>query len=277
MQNSWRELIELYVIFLAAIGRPDTTIRLRRDQLRHLARSLNIAPRSITYDDLEMWFGLQQWQPETRRSYRSGIRGFFAWAVKKGLVDEDPSLGLPQVKQPKPVPRPAPDFVWAVASVAADTRVSLMLRLAAEAGLRRAEVASVHTRDLREGPKGYQLQVHGKGSRERIVPISSGLAQLIATGAAGHTPGASPNGWLFPGHDHGHLTPGWVGTLCSQVMPDVWAMHSLRHRFATKAYRGTRNLRAVQGLLGHSSVAVTERYTAVDDDEMRAAMQAACA
>lgn len=57
----------------------------------------------------------------------------------------------------------------------------------------------------------------------------------------------------------------------------MWTLHKLRHRFASKAYRGTRNLRAVQELLGHANVAITERYTAVDDDEMRAAMMAAVA
>jgi integrase len=46
-------------------------------------------------------------------------------------------------------------------------------------------------------------------------------------------------------------------------------------RFASRAYRGTRNLRAVQVLLGHSSIATTERYVAVDDSEIRAAMVAA--
>lgn len=276
-QDPWPRLIADYLVYLTAIGRPSTTAKLRRDQLRHLARSLNIPPGDVTNDDLVSWFGIQQWKLETRRSYRSGIRGFFAWALEKGHVMNDPAKALQQIKQDHPVPRPAPDFVWTTACLAADLRVSLMLRLAGEAGLRRAEVAAVHTRDLRHGPDGAQLLVHGKGSRERVVPISADLAGLITLGAAGHTPGTSPNGWLFPGQDHGHLSPGWVGTLCSSVMPEVWTMHALRHRFATRAYRGTRNLRAVQGLLGHSSVAVTERYTAVDDAEMRAAMQAAVA
>ncbi|KAA1251740.1 tyrosine-type recombinase/integrase [Mycobacterium simiae] len=60
------------------------------------------------------------------------------------------------------------------------------------------------------------------------------------------------------------------------ALPEHWTAHTLRHRFTTRAYRGSRNLRAVQTLLGHSSVATTERYTAVDDDEIRAAMMAAC-
>ena len=50
---------------------------------------------------------------------------------------------------------------------------------------------------------------------------------------------------------------------------------SLRHKFAARAYRGTSNLRAVQVLLGHASIVTTERYTAVDDDEIPAAMVAA--
>ena len=49
----------------------------------------------------------------------------------------------------------------------------------------------------------------------------------------------------------------------------------LQYRMASRAYRGTRNLRAVQVLLGHSSIATTERYLAVDDSEIRAAMVAA--
>jgi site-specific recombinase XerD len=63
--------------------------------------------------------------------------------------------------------------------------------------------------------------------------------------------------------------------MVSRVLPDGLTMHTLRHRFASKAYRGTRNLRAVQQLLGHATIATTERYTAVDDDEMRAAAMAA--
>lgn len=129
------------------------------------------------------------------------------------------------------------------------------------------------------GSGGPQLIVNGKGGRRRIVPISDELAQLIRRGAAGDTPSMAAfdwgtSGWLFPDGNGGHLTPGWVGELVARAWPEGCAMHSLRHRFATRAYRGSRNLLAVQTLLGHANVSSTQRYTEVVDDEIRAA--AAC-
>jgi len=119
--------------------------------------------------------------------------------------------------------------------------------------------------------------VHGKGSRQRVVPITAELAAAIAAGGGGHTPGRGDGGWLFPSQRGGHISPYYVGILATRALPDDWTLHTARHLFASKAYRGTRNLRAVQELLGHSSLSITERYCAVDDDEMRAAMMAAVA
>lgn len=158
--------------------------------------------------------------------------------------------------------------------VAADPRTDVMLQLAA-VGMRRSEVAQVSTHDLiSDGPC---LLVHGKGDKRRVIPISEKLATLIAAGAAGHTEGAPATGYLFPGKCGGHLSPRWVGRLCGRVLPGIWTMHTLRHRAATKAFRVTRNIRAVQKLLGHESVATTEIYTLVDEDEVRQAMNAAIA
>ena len=221
------------------------------------------------------WFGQQEWSPEHRRSNRSAVRGFFAWAYKMGRVPEYPGDLLPGVPQPKAAPRPASDEAWATAWAAADARPRLMLRLAAEAGLRRAEVAQVNTRDAFISRGAAQLMVNGKGGKQRIVPVSDELAEAIRGGAAGHTPGMPSHGWLFPDGFGDHLTPEWVGELVARVLPEGYTMHTLRHRFASRAYRGTRNLRAVQTLLGHASIATTERYTAVDDDEVRAAMMSA--
>lgn len=278
--DAWLWAIDDYLHAIAAEGQRQATLDLRRAQLRHMARCLGCAPDEVTAERILEWFGSQKhWSAEHRRSYRSAVRGFFSWAHRCGRVQVYLGDVLPKLPQPKMVPRPAPDDAWVYALGMADTRTALMMRLAAEAGLRRAEVAQVQTRDVFMGSDGARLMVQGKGGRRRVVPISDELAHSIRRGAAGHTPELAAydwgtSGWLFPDGDGGHLTPRWVGTVVGRALPEGYSMHSLRHRFATRAYRGSRNLRAVQTLLGHASVASTQRYTEVVDDEIRAA--AAC-
>lgn len=276
---AWVVLIEAFCVELAAGGLSSQTVRLRRLSLAHIARGLQCAPADVTAETLVSWFGRNtHWSPSTRRSYLASARRFFAWAYKRGHVARYLGDDLPSVRDRPPLPRPVPDQVWRDALASADARVAVMLRLAAEAGLRRAEVAQVHTHDLIEHSGGPALLVHGKGGKRRVVPISGALADLIRAGARGHTPWMPATGYLFPadvGAPDRPLTADHVGVLVGRVLPEGWTMHKLRHRYATRAYRGSRNIRAVQQLLGHSSVATTERYTAVDDDEIRAAAMAA--
>lgn len=107
----------------------------------------------------------------------------------------------------------------------------------------------------------------GTGDRDRVVPITTALAREIRRAGVGW--------WLFPNDNGGHLSAEWVGTLCAAALPGGWTLHGCRHRFATRAYRGSRDLRAVQELLGHSSPVVTQRYVAVDAGALRTAMMAA--
>lgn len=271
--SSWAPLISAYLNYLTAGDLPRTTINTRRSHLARMARALKCEPREVDEDALLGWFGKQKhWATETRRSYRTTLRGFLRWAYKHEYVTHDLWLTLPRVKARKPMPRPTPELVRRAAQDSADDRTTLMLDMA-EHGMRRAEVAVASTTDLiAEGPR---LLVHGKGNKRRVIPITEMLATRIAAGAAGHTPGAPSKGYLFPGNDAGHLSPRWVGTLCSRVMPGIWTMHSLRHRTATRAYRATHDIVAVQQLLGHDSIATTQMYTLVEEDKVRLAMLAA--
>lgn len=261
--DGWDMLIGDWVAYLTAIGRPATTIALRRGQLEQLARAVKVTPILVTLEILTGWFASQSWRPETRRSMRAAVRSFFSWAYDSGRIDTNPAAKLPQIRVPKASARPCPEQTYREALMRAGTRKTLMLRLAAEAGLRRAEIAQVHIDDLRGSPGRYSLLVHGKGANERVIPINDDLAANIG----------QADGWLFPSQRGGHhLTPHAVGVVCSNLLGPHVTLHMLRHRFATRAYRATRNLRAVQQMLGHSSLAITERYLECDDDEMRAAM-----
>jgi integrase len=110
---------------------------------------------------------------------------------------------------------------------------------------------------------GWSLIVHGKGSRNRVLPLPDDLAAIIR---------AVPHGYLFPGPTGGHLTPHWVGTLVSRALADGTTMHQLRHLCATEIHDQTHDLRLVQTLLGHASLATTQRYVAVDDSKVRDAI-----
>lgn len=271
---AWVKIITAYLSYLSAGDCAKSTLATRRSHLAYLARALDCTPRQVTEELLVDWFGgdhHSHWATETRRSYRNTFNGFFRWAYRNKHVRVDLSYSLPRVRARKPMPRPTPEDVRQEAHAEADDRVDLMLELC-DYGLRRGEVAVVSTDDLMEGPR---LLVHGKGRKLRIIPITAQLAKRIAAGAAGHTPGAPTTGYLFPGQAEGHLSPRWVGRLCSRVMPGVWTMHSLRHRTATRAHKLTRDIIATRDLLGHASIATTEMYTQGDDDDVRVAMLAA--
>lgn len=255
----WRRDVDDYLLTLSAAGQREATIRHRRSILCMAARGLGCPPAEVTAAKLLDWLGRQQHlSPEARHGYRSTLRGFFAWMYATGRVSVYLGDALPRVRRIKAPPRPAHDAAWESALAGADRRTELMLRLAAEAGLRRAEIAQVHASHL----DGTQLLVYGKGGKQRVVPISDHLAYLIREGG---------NTWLFPNGLGGHLSAGHVGKLIAGALPGAWTAHTLRHRYATRAYRGSHNLRAVQKLLGHASVVSTEIYTAVADDEVRAA------
>ncbi len=170
---AWAPMVDEYLLTLAAAGQRPETMRLRYFQLCQVARGLRCRPESVTGAMLLDWFGRQQhWTPEGRKSYRAGVRGFFGWAQRFARLPTNPADALPTVRVPKAPPRPASDQAWDAALAHADARMRLMLRLAAEAGLRRAEVAVVHTNDLVEINGLAQLVVKGKGGKPRVVPVS---------------------------------------------------------------------------------------------------------
>lgn len=269
LPGQWDAALDGWITWLIASGTSAATRKTRRAHVRRIAKELGAGhPRDITDAQLLAILGRPEYSMEHRRGLRASLASFYRWSLESGVVDVDPTLTLPHIRAALGAPKPATDDIWRALLEQADPRTALMARLACEAGLRRAEVAQVHSDDVNAGIGGAELIVHGKGSKQRVVPITVSLAAAIQAFCPF-------GGFLFPGKIDGHMSADRVGHLVSKVMPLGWSMHKLRHRFATRGYMGTGNLRAVQEALGHASVATTQRYTAVSSAEVRLVSEAA--
>lgn len=261
----WRRSIEGWTDTLKAAGLSAQTIKSRRYKMVHLAALLMPSgPEDVTTEQIVQTFARQQWKPETRKAYRNTISSFFRWLHKSGRRSDDPSLDVPRVKKPHAHPRPCPDRYIAAAMEMATSSERLMIRLGAECGLRRGEIARVHSDDVVADSAGRSLIVRGKGDKQRIVPLPDDLAGIIM----------DAHGYLFPGRFGGHVEESYVGDHISHLLPDGYGAHTLRHRFATVTYATTHDLFVVAELLGHESVETTEHYVAMPDGRLRAATAA---
>lgn len=261
----WRRSIEGWTDTLKAAGLSAQTIKSRRYKMVHLAALLMPSgPKDVTTEQIVQAFARQQWKPETRKAYRNTISSFFRWLHKSGRRSDDPSLDVPRVKKPHAHPRPCPDRYIAAAMEKATSSEKLMIRLGAECGLRRGEIARVHSDDVVADSAGRSLIVRGKGDKQRIVPLPDDLADIIM----------DARGYLFPGWFVGHVEESYIGDHISHLLPDGYAAHTLRHRFATTAYAATHDLFVVSELLGHESVETTEHYVAMPDGRLREATAA---
>lgn len=261
----WRKSIEGWTDTLRAAGLSAQTIKSRRYKMVHLSILLMPSgPKDVTTEQIVQVFARQQWKPETRKAYRNTISSFFRWLHKSCRRSDDPSLDVPRVKKPHAHPRPCPDKYITAAMEKATAAEKLMIRFGAECGLRRGEIARVHSDDVVADSAGHSLIVRGKGDKQRIVPLPDDLAAIVM----------DANGYLFPGRFGGHVEESYIGDHISHLLPDGYAAHTLRHRFATTAYAATHDLFVVAELLGHESVETTEHYVAMPDGCLREATAA---
>ena len=254
--HSWPELLRDYQAAMRLSRRPET-LRTRMSYLRLFAATM---PTEPTTDQVITWLGERDWSPATRKSAQCSLRSFYSWARRTGRFPTDPTLDLDPITVPAGLPRPASEACVARGRAAVSPDVRLMVELAAQHGLRRSEIAGLRRSDLTD----EGLRVRGKGGKVRLIPVTDQVRRMIE---------CRPRGYVFPGRFTGHVHPStvqrWIRDAAG-VSP-----HPLRHRCATRGYRGTRDLFAVQDLLGHSSADTTRIYTKLDPDAKRAVIEAA--
>lgn len=264
---TWQDALTDYTAFLIAKGCTKRTIETR---LNYLNRITHLgSPGEISGEALLEWAATFDWKAETRHSCYATLRGFFRYLFMTGRRNDNPGGILPTIKRNPPAPRPIPEGLYAKALKDAPEKPRLALELAGYAGLRRSEIPQVNTKDLVEDLLGLSLVVHGKGNKERLVPLTNKLAVDIQINAG-------RAGWAFTSQQTGsHINSEWLAKIVKPYLPKGFTLHSLRHRFATVCYQRTGDIRAVQMLLGHEDLATTQRYIQVDAATLRHVVESA--
>ncbi len=237
-------------------GRPLATLQsheLRRQAMRLHGRGLS--PRSVAR-------ALSAW------------RAYYRWLARRGVLSADPCIGLKAPKRPRVLPkalaidqtvtlldRPAED--------ALEVRDHAMFELLYSSGLRLAELASLDVTgglDLTAG----EVTVTGKRGKTRIVPLGAKAAQALREWIERRaTLAAADEAAVFVGRRGRRL-----GARAIELRLARWARksglgvhvhpHMLRHSFASHVLQSSGDLRAVQEMLGHASIATTQIYTHLD-------------
>lgn len=260
---TWSDALTGFSNWMRAASRSESTITLRLYWIRRLAESTGAeSPTTITEEQITTWLAQGCWKPATRKSALASIRRFFTWMDLYNHRPTNPTACLLNVPAPCYRARPTPDAVLRRALEAApDTESTLMLMLPAYAGLRRQEIACLHTSHV----ETRWLMINGKGQRVRKVPIHPELEPLLEL---------RNTGYFFPSPRAPHRSPDYIGRRIARLLGSGYTAHQLRHWFATRAYDATRDIRAVQELLGHANVVTTQTYVGLTDQVLAHAVGA---
>jgi integrase/recombinase XerD len=269
-------LVDRFLDMMAAeAGASRHTLAAYRNDLERAAEGLGGRLAQATTDALSR-LGAQwaELAPSTVARRAAALRRFYGFLVDDGLRKDDPSDALPRPRLERPLPRILDEAEIGRMFEAAEDRASsgeatavrnlALLELLYGSGLRASELVSLPRGALRPGQPFLILR--GKGSKERLVPISSRADEAVRKWLD-----VAPGGvmWLFPsGKTHISRVRLFqiVRAMAADagISPERVSPHVLRHAFATHLLSGGADLRVLQSLLGHADIATTQIYTHVD-------------
>ena len=248
----------------------------------------------VELGSLRRWLGAQSEAGMARATLArraATARSFTAWALREELIAVDPAVSLQAPKRDKSLPgvlqqQQVTRIVDDLNTAAADggpmaVRNRAMVELLYATGVRVGELAGLDVDDL--DPDRRTLRVLGKGNKERTVPYGVPAALAIDDWLRRGRPAVvtSHSGpALFLGVRGNRVDPRQIRAVVSellQALGDTSATgpHALRHSAATHLLDGGADLRAVQEILGHSSLATTQIYTHVSVERLRKSYQQA--
>lgn len=262
--------------------------------LRHLQRLGHSGLDTVDLRSIRSWLALQQSRGRERATMQrraAAARVFFAWAERTGIVEEDPAqlLKSPRVgrRLPPTLERADAEQMMAEALARAGEDESpigrrdvAMLEVLYGCGIRVAELCGIELGDV--DAERRLLRVLGKGNKERVVPIGGPAWRALQAWLSVRFQVAGPSSGdaVFLGERGGRIDQRVVRRIVHRSLavvpgaPDL-GPHGLRHAMATHLLEGGADLRSVQEILGHASLATTQIYTHVTNERLRAAFRQA--
>ena len=239
------------------------------------------ADRATLFDYLA-WRSQQNYSPRSNARLLSTLRAFYAWLVRRGEREDDPTALLEPPRLPRSLPKALAESQIEALLAAPDIATPLglrdraMLELMYAAGLRVSELVNLPATavNLRQGA----LRVTGKGSKERLVPLGEEAQHWLERYLAQARPQIAGKRALAPlflsmNGEAPTRQQFWLlvkkYAAAAGIDPDRISPHGLRHSFATHLLNHGADLRALQMLLGHSSLSTTQIYTLVAREQLK--------
>ncbi|MEM9811278.1 MAG: tyrosine recombinase [Pseudomonadota bacterium] len=242
-----------------------------------------VSPETATRSDLDAYFArltAEGLAPATRARRLSAVKGLFRFAFSEGWRIDDPAASIEGPGQARPLPKTLTEeevdaLLAAAPSIgrtpADRSRNACLMELLYATGLRVSELVALPLSTTLGNPD--VILVRGKGGRERMVPLT-GPAQEALSNWLAHRPKGTSR-FLFPARG-GHLSRVVYHRIVKETAlaagldPARVSPHVLRHAFATHLLANGADLRAIQAMLGHASLATTEIYTHVLEARLKA-------
>ncbi|MES0372164.1 MAG: tyrosine recombinase XerC [Mariprofundaceae bacterium] len=250
-----------------------TVSNYRRDLTRFIEHSGDLSVQDISREHVQSWmvagYG-QGLSPVTLARRLSALRGLLDMAMQSGWCEKNVAAGIRPPKQPKRLPRTLPPEQTSLMMHATDSsseeRDLAIFAVMYGCGLRVSETVGLNFQDV--SIQSAELRVFGKGKKERVVPMPQGVVKLLQD-YLGNRNAFLAESAIFLNQRGGRLTARSVQRMVKKRALETGAdisvtPHRLRHSFATHLLAGGVDLRAIQELLGHSSLGTTERYTHLD-------------
>jgi integrase/recombinase XerD len=291
------EATRKYLNALLAEGKSLSAMHNAKSAFRHLLRylvSMGVEHiEQLTHDVLMAFREELAWHttakgtplmPRVQSAKLGHVQALCRWLVREEYLLADPSRRIPHPKKPRPLPRAmlemedlAKLFKQPNLNTLRGYRNRVILEILYSTAIRRAEVANLKLYDI-ETSMGYLTVRHGKGGKDRVVPIGKEACRLVETYLTGIRPewiNANKTDYLFLNRWGDRMDPNSVWAVVRKYaklagLKKPVSTHLLRHACATHMLRAGAPVRHLQEMLGHKSLETTQIYTRVTINDLKA-------